>query len=43
MSGLDPLNPEAQLAMPNFVVPRGGEYFFVPSLHGLKAIVAAHA
>ncbi|KJA16590.1 hypothetical protein HYPSUDRAFT_147511 [Hypholoma sublateritium FD-334 SS-4] len=41
MSGLDPLNPEAQLALPNFVVPRGGEYFFAPSLHGLKGTIAA--
>ncbi|KAF9039277.1 peroxidase TAP [Panaeolus papilionaceus] len=43
MSGLDPLNPQKMLTMPAFVVPRGGEYFFAPSLKGLKDTIAVAA
>ncbi|KAF9560569.1 peroxidase TAP [Agrocybe pediades] len=43
MSGLDPLNEQKVLAMPAFIIPRGGEYFFSPSLSGLKTTIAATA
>jgi len=43
MSGLDPLNEQTLLAMPAFIIPRGGEYFFAPSLNGLKATIATPA
>ncbi|PPR04666.1 hypothetical protein CVT24_011883 [Panaeolus cyanescens] len=43
MSGLDPLDPKKELSMPAFVVPRGGEYFFTPSLKGLKNTIAVAA
>ncbi|TFK64362.1 Dyp-type peroxidase [Pluteus cervinus] len=37
MSGLNPHNAKVELKFPDpFVVPRGGEYFFVPSIQGLK-------
>ncbi|GAA5925473.1 hypothetical protein JCM10213_008798 [Rhodosporidiobolus nylandii] len=31
-----PTSPGDKVAVPSFVVPRGGEYFFTPSLDGLK-------
>ncbi len=43
MSGLDPLNEEQTVSMPTFIVPRGGEYFFSPSLNGLKGTIATPA
>ncbi|KAF8907046.1 peroxidase TAP [Gymnopilus junonius] len=43
MSGLDPLAEQKVLSMPTFIVPRGGEYFFAPSLKGLKETIAAAA
>jgi len=41
MSGLDPLVGQTVMAMPTFIVPRGGEYFFSPSLKGLKEAIAS--
>ncbi|KAF8173681.1 peroxidase TAP [Pholiota molesta] len=43
MSGLDPLDEAQELLMPTFIVPRGGEYFFSPSLNGLKTTIATAA
>jgi len=43
MSGLDPLEPHKIIGMPEFVIPRGGEYFFSPSLKGLKTTIASPA
>jgi len=43
MSGLDPLNVNTVLGLPTFIIPRGGEYFFSPSLKGLKGTIADHA
>ena len=43
MSGLDPLNEQTVLGMPTFIIPRGGEYFFSPSLKGLKSTIASSA
>jgi hypothetical protein len=43
MSGLDPLNEQTVTAMPTFIIPRGGEYFFSPSLKGLKSTIASAA
>ena len=43
MSGLDPLNEQTILGMPTFIIPRGGEYFFSPSLKGLKSTIATPA
>jgi len=43
LSGTDPNNPLTELAMPDFVVSRGGEYFFSPSLKALKETLAAAA
>ena len=41
MSGADPKNQSAQLALPTeWVVPKGGEYFFSPSLPALKSTFA---
>ena len=35
--GMDPKNPSKALVLPiAFVVPRGGEYFFSPSIPTLK-------
>ncbi|KAG6919706.1 hypothetical protein DXG01_002652 [Tephrocybe rancida] len=39
-SGTDPNTPATALTAPAFVVPRGGEYFFSPSLKGLKETLA---
>ncbi|KAF8151771.1 peroxidase TAP [Crassisporium funariophilum] len=41
MSGLDPLNEQTVLPFPEFIIPRGGEYFFSPSLKGLKDTIAS--
>ncbi|GLB42844.1 putative peroxidase [Lyophyllum shimeji] len=41
LSGTDPNNPGVELTLPDFVVPRGGEYFFSPSLKGLKEALAS--
>ncbi|KAF8621453.1 hypothetical protein AX15_007804 [Amanita polypyramis BW_CC] len=39
LSGFDPQDPSKELALPmDWVVPRGGEYFFSPSIDGLKFI-----
>ncbi|KIM34766.1 hypothetical protein M413DRAFT_450072 [Hebeloma cylindrosporum] len=43
MSGLDPLNEQTVIGMPAFIIPRGGEYFFSPSLKGLKSTIASSA
>ncbi|KAF9476134.1 peroxidase TAP [Pholiota conissans] len=43
MSGLDPLDEQQTVSMPTFIVPRGGEYFFSPSLNGLKTTIATAA
>jgi len=41
VAGLNPRDPEAQVQRPGkFVVPYGGEYFFTPSLSGLKHIAS---
>ena len=40
MSGLDPLDEQTLFAMPEFIIPRGGEYFFTPSINGLKTTIA---
>ncbi|PPQ77835.1 hypothetical protein CVT25_015329 [Psilocybe cyanescens] len=41
MSGLDPLAEQTVLPMPTFITARGGEYFFSPSIKGLKSTIAA--
>ncbi|KAF8059915.1 hypothetical protein FPV67DRAFT_349692 [Lyophyllum atratum] len=41
LSGTDPNSPSVVLTPPDFIVPRGGEYFFSPSLKGLKETLAA--
>nr|7ANV_A Chain A, ancestral D-type dye decolorizing peroxidase [Geotrichum candidum] len=43
MSGTDPNNQANELSLPTelFVVPRGGEYFFSPSISALKDTFAA--
>ncbi|KAF9005132.1 hypothetical protein BDQ17DRAFT_1353872 [Cyathus striatus] len=43
MSGLNPDHPEDVRQLPDFVVPRGGEYFFSPSLKALKETLATGA
>jgi len=42
MVGFDPKAQQNSLALPDeFVVARGGEYFFVPSITALKQVIAA--
>ncbi|TFK60878.1 Dyp-type peroxidase [Pluteus cervinus] len=42
MSGINPNDASVELEFPDqWVVPRGGEYFFVPSIEGLKQKYAA--
>jgi hypothetical protein len=36
MSGLDPNDAQKEMSFPDFVIPRGGEYFFSPSIKALK-------
>lgn len=43
LSGTDPNNPSFELTLPEFIIPRGGEYFFSPSLKGLKETIASAA
>lgn len=43
MSGLDPNNPAKQLTFPDFVVARGGGYFFAPSIKALKETIGISA
>ncbi|KAG6849423.1 hypothetical protein H0H93_008571 [Arthromyces matolae] len=39
--GTDPNTPATNLALPDFIIPRGGEYFFSPSIQGLKNTLAS--
>lgn len=39
--GLDPANPTGALSMGQFVVSRGGEYFFSPPISALTGKLAA--
>jgi Dyp-type peroxidase family len=41
LTGTDPNDPGFELSLPDFIIPRGGEYFFSPSLKGLKETLAA--
>ncbi|KAM6499969.1 hypothetical protein JOM56_005477 [Amanita muscaria] len=42
LSGTDPDNPATSLTLPVlWVVPRGGEYFFSPSINALKGTISA--
>ena len=40
MIGLDPIQPQKSISMGVFIIPKGGEYFFTPSIHGLKSTIA---
>jgi len=40
MIGLSPLNATGSTALPTFIVPKGGEYFFAPGISGLKNTIA---
>ena len=42
MAGADPLNPDKQfnLGSNRFVVPKGGEYFFSPSISTIRDVLA---
>ena len=39
MSGFDPLDEKRILTLKDFVIPKGGEYFFSPSLKALKETI----
>ena len=39
MSGLDPRNDETIYTFEDFVIPKGGEYFFSPSLTALEKTI----
>jgi len=43
MTGLEPLDLPNTKDLPTFIIPRGGEYFFSPSLKGLKSTIASAA
>ena len=38
--GLDPTNPLKSTSLGVFIIPKGGEYFFSPSISGLKSTIA---
>jgi hypothetical protein len=40
MTGTDIDDPKASISFPDFVIPKGGEYFFSPSIKALKETVA---
>ena len=40
MIGLDPADPLKSISMGVFITPKGGEYFFSPSISGLKSTIA---
>jgi hypothetical protein len=40
MIGLDPTDPSKSISLDIFIIPKGGEYFFTPSLNGLKNTIA---
>jgi len=40
MIGLDPNDPLKSISMGVFIIPKGGEYFFSPSISGLKSTIA---
>jgi len=42
-AGLDPTKESGEHSIPSFVIPKGGEYFFVPGLSGLKNTIAEHS
>jgi hypothetical protein len=38
VSGMNPFDPEQDIALPfDFIVSRGGDYFFSPSISALKS------
>ena len=39
MSGLDPLNDKTIYTFEDFVIPKGGEYFFSPSITALAETI----
>ena len=40
-AGLDPLNDTRTFSIPEFITPRGGEYFFSPSISALANTIGA--